>query len=262
LAAITNRLALPRNITPARLVRVLVALLEGAVVFALAQRGWWPLAVAVVPAVELWALRPGGVAKDGRANYALDRIPALLMGASLALIVAVVPRLATQAVVAGLFVIWRVWWNGGRAEGRAGLVNLLLVQVAVFEAVFLAAAIWRPSNWIVLSLVWLGAYLPVYGSLARRGERAAGVLAATWAVVAVEVSWVLLLWLFTYTMSGGYILIPQPALVLTALGYCFGSIYVSQREGSLSRGRLAEYLLIGLILIAIVIVGTSWRGSV
>jgi hypothetical protein len=86
-------------------------------------------------------------------------------------------------------------------------------------------------------------------------------MAATWALVCTEISWVLLRWLFTYTVTGGYILVPQPMLILTALAYCFGSIYVSQRKGSLSRARLTEYLLIGLILIAIVVTGTPWRGS-
>jgi hypothetical protein len=116
--------------------------------------------------------------------------------------------------------------------------------------------------WVVLFLVWMGAYLSVYAVLARRGERTAGVMAATWGVVCVEVAWVLLSWLFVYTIGGGYILVPQPALILTALAYCFGSIYLSQREGTLSRGRLGEYLVIGLILIGIVVIGTSWRGSI
>jgi hypothetical protein len=81
-------------------------------------------------------------------------------------------------------------------------------------------------------------------------------------LVAAEVAWVLQLWLFTYTTAGGYILVPQPALILTALAYCFGSVYWSQRQGTLSKGRLTEYLLIGLVLIVIVAVGTSWRGSI
>jgi hypothetical protein len=116
--------------------------------------------------------------------------------------------------------------------------------------------------------IWSGAVYrraagaATWGVVYRRGERAAGVMAATWGVVAVEIAWVLELWLFTYTSSGGYLLVPQPALILSALAYCFGSIYLSQRQGSLSRGRLTEYLLIGLILIAIVITGTPWRGSI
>jgi len=139
---------------------------------------------------------------------------------------------------------------------------LLVVQAVVFEAVFLMAAVWRSPDVLVLALAWIGAYVSVYAVLSARGERAAGVMAATWAVITTEVGRVLLWWLFTYTMTGGYILVPQPALILTALAYCFGGIYLSQREGSLSRGRLAEYLLIGLILVGIVIVGTSWHGAV
>lgn len=233
-------------------------------VLILAQRtGLWPLAAAVVVAWELWSLRPGGaVVAAGRGRVVLERLPALLVGLSVVLIVALVPRLVTQVVIAGLYVAWRVWWSAQRAEAAAGLMNLLVVQAVMFEALFLMAAIWRTSNWLVITLVWLGAYVSVYGALARRGERAAGLLAATWALICAEVSWVLLLWLFTYTMSGGYILVPQPALILTAMGYCFGSIYASQRQGNLSRGRLTEYLLIALILIAIVITGTPWRGTI
>ncbi len=242
----------------------LVAALEAVAVFFLARyESWWPLAAALVVAVELWAMRPGARKSVGsRVKYVLERTPHLLIGLSVVLIIAVSLREATQIVAAVLFALWRVWWSRERVTAPAGLLNLLFVQAAVFEAVFLVAAIWRPANWIVLSLVWLGAYVSVYAVLSRRGERAAGVMAAAWAVVSVEVAWVLLLWLFTYTMSGGYILVPQPALILTALGYCFGSIYVSQREGTLSRGRLAEYLVIGVILIGVVAVGTSWRGSV
>jgi hypothetical protein len=143
-------------------------------------------------------------------------------------------------------------------------ITLLVVQVVMFEAIFLMAAVWRstPSGWCCF---WCGMGRRICRCtrrLARRGDRTAGVMAATWGVIAVEVAWVLLLWLFVYTIGGGYILVPQPALILTAMAYCFGSIYVSQREGTLSRGRLGEYLVIGLVLIGIVVVGTSWRGSI
>jgi hypothetical protein len=177
-------------------------------------------------------------------------------------VIAVAPRLVTQAVVAGLYAVWRWWVSGsGRAAHKTSLLNLLIVQAVVFEALFLMAAEWQTSEWVVLALVWACAYLSVYSILDRRGERVAAVMAATWALVAAEISWVLLRWLFVYTVNGGYLLVPQPALVLSALAYCFGSIYASQREGKLSRARLTEYLLIGLILIAIVITGTPWKGT-
>jgi len=264
LVAITNRLALRNKLSRSHIQMIMVALVEAASVLVLARlAGWWPVAMGVVAAVELWPLRPGaGLGGPERAKRWLGLVPRLLVGLSAVLIIAVSLRAATQVAVAAMLAAARIWWTRSGHEAPAGLIRLLIVQAAVFEAVFLMAAMWRPNNWIVIGLAWLGSYLATYAVLTRRGERAAGVLAAAWGVVVVEVSWVLLLWLFTYTMTGGYVLVPQPALILTAIGYCFGSIYASQREGTLSRGRLTEYLLIGLILVVIVIVGTSWRGTV
>jgi len=236
--------------------------MAAAVLLLARMRGWWPLAALVIVGAELWPVWTAPTRAGSRANLAVERVNALLMGMSSVLIIALVPRLATQVALAVLYAVWRLWWADQSRRENHSMINLLLVQVAMFEAVFLAAAVWRIPAWVTMALTWAGAYLSVYGTLARRGERAAGVLAATWALVCLEVAWVLGLWLFTYTTAGGYGLVPQPALVLSALAYCFGSIYMSQRQGALSRARLTEYLLIGLIMIVIVAVGTSWRGSI
>jgi hypothetical protein len=262
LAAITNRsLPFRNNLARVGVAAWMITVLKAVMVLVVARRAEiWPLALVLVAAAEMWPLRAN--TKKVWGVRLLDRMPALLVGLSVVVIVAVSPRLLTQAVAAGLYAIWQIWWAAQRRAGAEPLTNLLLVQVAVFEAIFLMSAVWRETpTWLVLILVWLGAYLSVYAALARRGERSAGVMAATWAVIAVEVAWVLLLWLYVYTIGAGYVLVPQPALILTAMAYCFGSIYVSQREGTLSRTRLAEYLVIGLVLIGIVVVGTSWRGN-
>jgi hypothetical protein len=250
------------------IVVVAAVVVAGAVLFLARMHGWWAVAMLVVAVAELGPLRATGVPKGGWRNVLLERANSLIVGLSVVLVIALVPRLATQVAVAGLYVGWLSWPGWGRPEDRAGnMLQLLVVQGVATEAVFLMEAIWRPGPMlgivpVSLVLVWAASYVSVYATLARRGERSAGIMAATWSLVAVEVSWVLMLWLFTYTTAGGYLLVPQPALVLTALAYCFGSIYVAQREGKLSRGRLTEYLLIGLILIAIVAIGTSWRGSI
>jgi hypothetical protein len=165
-------------------------------------------------------------------------------------------------VVAGLYGAWLVWRELNPEAFSKSFVHLLLEQAVIFEAIFLMAAIWQTPAWLTLIFVWMAAYLGVYATLTRRGDRSAGVMAATWGVVAVEVAWILLLWLITYTLSGGYVLVPQPALVLTALAYVMGSILASSRQGNLSRGRLAEYLMIAGVLVVIVVAGTSWRGNV
>jgi hypothetical protein len=262
LVAITNQLrlrSLGNRLTSAQLQAGLISVAQAAAAFWLAkQQGLWPWALVVVLMVELWGIwRRDGA---GRGKLVMNRLQALLVGASVVLIIAVAPRLATQVTVAVLYGGWR-WWTRQSSAGRNGLANLLAVQAVVLEALFLMAAVWRTEEWLVLVLAWVSSYVLVYGVLSGRGERSAGVMAATWALITVEVSWVLLRWLFVYTVTGGYLLVPQPALILTAIAYCFGSIYQSQRQGNLSRARLVEYLLIGLILIMIVITGTPWRGT-
>jgi hypothetical protein len=231
-------------------------------VFYLSWLELWPAAIALVLAVEFWNLR---TAEVGFSKALIRRIPAILMGAALALIISVSVRLVAQLVLAGGYVIWRWWWTGRRGDEPSALPNLLLVQAVVLQALFLVAAEWRGPEgvpeWLILLLVWAGSYLAVFSVLSQRAERAAGVMAATWALVATEISWVLMRWLHVYTLAGGYLLVPLPVLILVGLAYCYGSIYASQRQGRLSRARLAEYLVIGLVLIAIVVFGTPWKGS-
>jgi hypothetical protein len=154
-----------------------------------------------------------------------------------------------------------VWHDQFAVDTTAGLVKLLAVQALAFEALFLMAAVWQTPRPVLLVLVWAAVYATTYQVLAARHERGAGVLAAAWALTATEASWIFLTWLVSYVTPGQYLVVPQPALVLTALGYCFGSIYAAQRGGILNRARLTEYLLIGLILLGIVIAGTTWRGT-
>ncbi len=135
------------------------------------------------------------------------------------------------------------------------------MQAVAFEALFLMAAVWHTPRPVLLALIWITVYATTYQLLAGRQERAAGLLAAAWALAATEAAWVFLTWLVSYIAPGQYIIVPQPTLVLTALAYCFGNIYAAQRRGLLNRSRLTEYLLIGLILIWIVIAGTPWRGT-
>lgn len=239
------------------------ALLQAGIVFVLGRRsGLWGVAVLLVVALELRGLwLPGYKQVKSRVTAAWDRMPGILLGVSATLIVALVVREATQIAVAALYFLWLLWRERDLASVSTSFVNLLIVQAAMFEAIFLMAAIWQTPSWVVIALVWAGAYVSVYGTLFKREDRSAGVMAATWGVIAAEVAWVLQLWLITYTMRGGYVLVPQPALILTALAYVFGSILTSSRQGILSRARLTEYLLIAVILVMIVVLGTSWQGG-
>jgi len=189
-------------------------------------------------------------------------VPEMAAGLSAALLIALYPRALTQISLALLYAGWRFWLvkvkNGSSAQIVAAFVNQLLL----FESLFLMAAIWHPNNFIVLVLIWATSFTLVYQLLESRQDRSAGVLAAAWALVVTEAAWVFLAWLVSYVIAGGYVVVPQPTIVLGGLAYCAGSIYLAQRQNRLSRARLSEYLAITLVLIVIVITGTAWRGSI
>jgi hypothetical protein len=133
-----------------------------------------------------------------------------------------------------------------------------LLQAVITGAVFLAAAFWRWPDIVVLTLVWAGSFINALWFLTAHQERAAQVLAATWALIVTEVCWVLLTWQVNYIIppEKGYIIVPQAAIISSGLGYCLASVYSAHAGRRLSRRRLIEYVAIAGVLLAIVIAGT------
>jgi hypothetical protein len=189
-------------------------------------------------------------------------VPELAAGLSAALLIALYPREVSQIALALAYAGWRYWLRRVQPGGPTQIVATLVNQVLVFESLFLMAAIWQTNRVVILILLWLTSFGLVYTLLRSRDDRSAAVLAAAWALVVCEAAWVFLSWLVSYVIAGGYVVVPQPTIVLGGLAYCAGSIYLAQRQGRLSRTRLSEYLAIALVLIVIVIAGTGWRGTV
>jgi hypothetical protein len=246
-----------RHSLPRQSLRYIVLLLQSAVIWRLSVVGFWPLAILVVLVLELRAdlRRP-------KVTTFVHATPQLLAGVAAVLMIAVYPRVISQAMVGIGYFGWRLWLDQyTKRSADRNLVTTLIGQAIVFESIFLTAAIWNVPKIVVLAMVWLAAFSGAYHLLTSRQERTAAVLAAAWALIATEVAWVTLSWLVSYTILSGYVIIPQPAIILTVLAYSFGSIYLAQRQNQLGKKRLTEYLIIGLIIILIVIGGTNWKGS-
>lgn len=230
----------------------------GLIVWWPSHQGYWWLSLTLVAAAELaLGLRSGSLAKD-----ALHRLPALLMAAAVAVTIALLPKAASQIILACGYVGWRFAFGRVVGTGPAGTLGVFIVQAAVFEAIFLAAAISGLSSALVIMLVWATCFGLAYYLLIGRDERQAGLMASVWALVAAECAWVFTTWLVSYVSFGSFIIVPQATLVLTALAYSFGGIYLAHRQNRLSRARLGEYMVIGVVILIIVIAGTQWRGSV
>lgn len=137
-----------------------------------------------------------------------------------------------------------------------------VLQFVSLWAIFLAAAVWQWPSVLILIFTWVSAYVTACWYIDVHEERAGRLLAGTWALIASQTAWVFSIWLVNYILVGGRLIVPQAALVITALGYVFSGIFASHKKSQLGRWRLAEYLLIGLLLILIVAVGTRWTATI
>jgi hypothetical protein len=173
---------------------------------------------------------------------------------------AVLP-VSSQIAVTVAYGAWLVWLRQLRLRARPSLPVLGVQQVAATSAIFLAAAFWHWPEVLVVVLTWGAIAVTTLWYLRAIGERAAMIMATAWALIAAELAWVLFAWQVNYVIHGGYVIIPQFALVVAGMGYCFASIYQSHTQKRLSRRRLIEYVAITGVLLAIVIAGTRWSGT-
>ena len=236
--------------------RSLKPLLLAALAWWLGRQGLWWIAAILIGMVEARPLL------SDRSRAAIWRVvPFIAMGVSAALVITLLPKAAPQAGVALLYAAWRLYQMQVRSGSLAQLVSYLIVQASALQAIFLAAAIWNLGAAGVIVAVWLVCFSLTYQLLLARGDTAASLMAAVWALVAAQCAWLFTVWLVSYVAPAGLVIVPQPVLVLSALAYCFGGVYYAQRQGSLSRARLAEYLVIGFIILLMVISGTPWHAT-
>jgi hypothetical protein len=238
--------------------------LAGAVLFLSHYHYTWIAAVLVlIPSLITWL-------RGGRTQEALlAASPGAVIGLSIVVLVGL-SRSAGQAVfpvvsqiaLTILYGVWLVWLRQLRLHHRTSVFVLAVQQITAISAIFLAAAFWHWGKSMVIALIWIAAAGTTYWYLKVVGERAAAIMAAAWALVAAEISWVLYAWQVNYIIGDGAIIIPQIALVILGVGYCFGSIYHAHSGKRLSRRRLIEYVAISAAILAIVIAGTRWSGAV
>ncbi len=239
----------PRLVTIGLEVAQAVALVIGA-----RYLGPWPTGLAWL-ALEGWRFwRLGDRTTVGR--LAVEA----MVGLSLIILVVLNRLWGTEVALGLVYLVWRLAANRPD-QLRLRLWRLGSAAFLMLAAIFTATAIWRWPVFIVLVLVWLSSWL-VARELMVPGERAGEVLAAAWALVATEIAYLFAVWLVSYILPGNILVVPQAAIVLVALGYCFMNIYIAHINSKLSRSRLAEYAIIGLCLLIIVMAGTKWNGAI
>jgi hypothetical protein len=232
-------------------------------VVTLLARATWPwLAILVIALREVSKRRQASDWSLG----SLARSSGQWLGTlSFAILIALAPRAVTAYAMGLTLALWLMWLEHDKQQPDSStnfLMKVGLVQFVGVSAVFVAAAVWRWPIPVVMAAVWMVSFVAANYFLADRSEPARPILAAAWGLVSSQLAWLFSVWMVNYVLLGGHLILPQAAVVLTALGYCFGSIYMAHREGRLSRARLLEYILIGLVILAVVIAGTEWNASI
>jgi hypothetical protein len=217
------------------------------------------LGLVVIAAAELYrAYRRDYFTQAGL----LHASPVWLLGLSGVVFIGLQPQLSTQVLLTAAYGAWRWWLIHYQKEETHALAVAGVTELIAFSALFLAAAVWHLPTVLVVILVWAISYIVAARVLESYEDRAAPVLIAAWSLIVAECSWLFSMWLVTYILFNGILLVPQAAVVLTALGYCLSGIYFAHRRSQLSKTRLVEYLIVGLVLLVVVIAGTKWNGVI
>lgn len=225
--------------------------------------GW--LAGLLIGCIAIWRWVRAGRTTEA----ALACVPQLLAGGSVIILISLtqppigrhVFPVGSQLALALLYWLWLL-----RLQRPPNTPNLLALvagihQVFAISAIFLATAFWHWPALATVVSVWVVSYVNALWYLSAVGQKVGRILAATWALIAAQVCWLLYIWQVNYDIASGYIIVPQAAIITLGLGYCFASIQTAHSDKRLSRRRLIEYVVIAAALLAIVIAGTRWNGT-
>ena len=236
-----------------RIKLVAIGAVEGAVILALIH--WVGAWAAWLTIAVIWWLH------TRTAESAIERATWAIALASLVVVATINGNIIGQAIVVAGYALWQFGKQYYPKSTQFQVAQAGWLEFMALMATFGAEAVWRWPVALILIMVY-AASLAIALDFFTDGGRAVRALAATWGLIVTEASLVFSIWLVNYVLPHGVLLIPQPAVVITAIGYCFGSIYLAHAGSKLSKGRLAEYAIIGLCLVVIVIAGTRWSGAI
>lgn len=150
-----------------------------------------------------------------------------------------------------------------RSEPRKKL-DTMLSLILVFMSLNVAAilvALWHWPVVIVLALLWFVQYLVSLFWLLEYSN-SPQVLAGLWSFLVVELFWVVSRWLILYSVPHTPLLIAQISLIVVALAYCWGGIYVHHKNKTLKRSLLFEYFVVAIVVFVLLVALSRWSVSI
>lgn len=162
-----------------------------------------------------------------------------------------------------IFISSIFWLTPHRKTNHGYPISIVAIgQFLTLSTIFSAQMLWHTPLYLSLIMSWGTSFIIAECLLLSLDESNHQIIAAAWALIVTEISWILSVWQVGYVLPREILIIPQPAIITTGLGYCLGGIYLAHSQNRLNRIKLIEYLIVGLLILGIVISGTNWRGTV
>jgi hypothetical protein len=203
---------------------------------------------AVIVLLSKWrmlAVKPRYWVSNIRANL-VD----IFVGLSSVAFMAGTSKWYTQAVWAGLYIVWLVWLKQ-QSKPLAVTSQALIAQILALVAFYRAF----PNGSILINMiaVWLICYAVARHFLSAFDESLVSIIANIWAWFGLVMAWTLGHWAIDY------LFLPQIALILSILGYGLVALYYLHSKSKLTSSLKHQLLGVLAILLLIVIVFSDWQ---
>ena len=211
-------------------------------------------AVVVLSKWRILALRPRFWWVNIKSNLA-----DIMVGLSaVALIYLAQGSFGLQVALTILYEVWLIV-----LKPRSGAHGILL-QAGVAQLVGLVAlfnfSVLLPEAMVIASC-WLIGYVTARHVVSNYEEPYIELIAVTWGLFLAELAWVTYRWTNIYNL-GLPVRIPQIALIMLVVGFCAARMYHMGKHGRLSKPMLRGTALFGAVLIAVILLFSSWDVTV
>jgi hypothetical protein len=196
---------------------------------------------------RMFAVRPRYWAANIRAN-AVD----ILVGVSFVLFMDQTRSISWQILWSGLYALWLVF-----IKPRSSLF-FVTIQAGIGQTLALLAIFlnwgYAPLWWLILA-TWTVCYACARHYFTSFDEDHTSLFAHTWGYLMACVVWVLGHWLLFY----GYL--AQVTLLITAVGFCWASLYYLDETDRLSPLWRRQYVFMTVALVVVLLVFADWSGA-
>lgn len=206
------------------------------------------LAVVILSKWRMIAVRPRFWAANIRAN-SVD----LMVGISIVLFMVNSDSLLIQAIWTVLYMIWLLFIK----PARSSLMVMIQAFIAQFVALSALYLVWTDGPTAGLTLLTgLICFFAARHFFDTFNEPYARMLSYSWGYFGAALSWLLSHWLLFY------VVVAQPTLLLSTIGYGLAVLYYLDHTDRLSKGVRQQFIFVMLAIVLVVLAFSDWGDQV